>query len=79
MLRSGHQIRLTRREAEVFEEITAFEPKGIRTLDDLQSYVTRCKRHYHGTSHATRFLHWLIDDQFGRCVSGQAALRHSGR
>ena len=79
MLRCGNQIRLTRREAEVFKEITDFEPAGIRTLDDLQAYVSRCKRHYHGTSYATRFLHWLIDEQFGHCVAGQAAGRHIGR
>ena len=32
MLRCGNQIRLTRREAEVFKEITDFEPADIRTL-----------------------------------------------
>ena len=79
MLRSGNQIRLTRREAEIFKEITNFEPSGIRTLDDLQAYIFRCKRHYHGTSHAARFLHWLIDEQFVNCVTGQATERHAGR
>ncbi len=79
MLRSGNQIRLTRREAEIFKEITDIEPAGIRTLDDLQAYIASCKRHYHGTSYATRFLHWLIDEQFGNCVADQAAARQTGR
>lgn len=79
MLRLGNQIRLTRREAETFKEITDFEPEGIRTLDDLQAYVARCKRHYHGTSHATRFLHWLIDEQFGHCATSLAPPWHARR
>lgn len=79
MLRSGNQIRLTRREAETFKEITDFEPEGVRTLDDLQAYVARCKQYYHGTSYATRFLHWLIDEQCGHCITARAAPWHARR
>lgn len=71
LLRFGNQIRLTRREAEVFKEITDFEPGDIQTLCDLEAYVDSCKRFYVGTSYATQFLHSLIDAQYARCVTGQ--------
>ncbi|GAO20707.1 MULTISPECIES: hypothetical protein [Comamonadaceae] len=78
MLRCGNQIRLTRREAEVFKEITDFEPADIRTLADLERYVAQCKGYYHGTSYATAFLHWLIDGQLDACV-GRPDARQGGR
>lgn len=48
MIRLNDQIRLTRKEIEVFTKITDIEPVGIRTLDDLEAYVARCKAHYWG-------------------------------
>lgn len=78
MLRCGNQIRLTRREAEVFKEITDFEPVGVRTLADLEAYVADCKRYYHGNSHAARFLHWLIDEELDQCVGRAPPRRMPG-
>lgn len=67
MIRLGPQIRLTRREVERFLRITNIEPVGIRTIDDLEAYIARCKAHYWGVSKETRFLHWLIDREVARC------------
>lgn len=71
MIRLGSQIRLTRSEVERFAKITDIEPVGIRTHDDLDAYIARCKAHYWGVSKPTRFLHWLIDREVARC--GRAA------
>lgn len=71
MLRSGDHIRLTRREAETFQEITNFEPLNVRTEADLWGYVARCKRYYRGTSLSARFLHSLIDEHLGNCLSAR--------
>ena len=67
MIRLGSQIRLTRREVERFVKITDIEPVGIRTIDDFEAYIARCKAHYWGLSNETRFLHWLIDRECNRC------------
>ena len=67
MIRLGSQIRLTRREVERFRKITDIEPVDIRTLDDLENYIARCKAHYWGVSEETQFLHWLIDREYARC------------
>lgn len=67
MIRLGSHVRLTRREIERFTKITAIEPVGIRTLDDLDAYIDRCKAHYWGTSRETQFLHWLIDREYHQC------------
>lgn len=67
MIRLGHQIRLTRREVDRFTRITAIEPVDIRTPVDLDAYVARCKAHYWGSSKETKFLHWLIDREYGHC------------
>ena len=67
MIRLGAQIRLTRREVERFRKITDIEPVDIRSLDDLESYIARCKAHYWGKSEETRFLHWLIDREYAQC------------
>ncbi|MDO8943164.1 MAG: hypothetical protein Q7U75_08255 [Desulfobacterales bacterium] len=67
MIRLGSQIRLTRREVERFLKITDIEPVGIRTFDDLEAYIARCKAHYWGVSKETRFLHWLIDREAAQC------------
>lgn len=68
MIRSGRQIRLTRAEVERFVLITDIDPEPVRSMEDLDDYVTRCKRHYWGISDQTRFLHWLIDREYQRCV-----------
>ena len=67
MIRLGPQIRLTRREVERFTRITAIEPVRIRTPVDLDAYIALCKAHYWGSSKETKFLHWLIDREYGRC------------
>lgn len=67
MIRFGPQIRLTRREVERFRKITDIEPVDIRTLDDLDAYIARCKAHYWGVSKDTQFLHWLIDREYAQC------------
>ena len=67
MIRFGHQIRLTHREVERFTKITAIEPGDVRSLADLDAYIARCKAHYWGSSRDTQFLHWLIDQEYGRC------------
>jgi len=68
MIRLGSQIRLSRREVERFLKITDIEPVGVRTIDDLEAYIARCKAHYWGVSKETRFLHWLIDREVARCL-----------
>jgi len=70
MLRFGKHIRLTRKEVERFTEITGFEPENVKTLDDLDAYIARCKRHYWGRSKDTQFLHWLIDRERMHCPGG---------
>ncbi len=67
MIRLNDQIRLTRKEIEVFTKITDIEPVGIRTLGDLDAYVARCKAHYWGVSEQTEFIHWLIDREYRQC------------
>lgn len=61
MLRCGHQVRLTHPEVARLGRITAIEPGVIRSVEDLQAYVRRCKAHYWGNSDDTHFLHWLFD------------------
>ena len=67
MIRLGSQIRLSRREVERFRKITDIAPVDIRTLDDLDAYIARCKAHYWGVSKDTQFLHWLIDREYAQC------------
>jgi hypothetical protein len=71
MIRLGKYIRLTKREVERLTVITGFEPSDVKTLDDLDAYILRCKRYYWGTSKETRFLHWLIDKEYLRCIGSQ--------
>ena len=68
MIRHGNQIRLTRREVERFTRITGFEPVGVRSLDDLDDYIGRCKAYYRGASKEARFLRWLLDEERSRCL-----------
>jgi hypothetical protein len=67
MIRLNQQIRLTRREVERFVKITDLVPQHIRTFEDFDAYVARCKAHYWGVSKDTRFMHWLIDRERDRC------------
>ena len=50
MLRLGNRIRLTSRDVARFTEITGFVPENVKTLDDLDDFVRRCKRYYWGQS-----------------------------
>jgi hypothetical protein len=73
MIRLGNYIRLTRTEIARFTKITGFVPADVKTLDDLDAYIQRCKRHYWGTSKETQFLHWLMDRERVRCCGSQSA------
>lgn len=68
MIRLGNHIRLTSREVERFTLITGFVPDSVKSIEDLDAYITCCKRYYWGTSEDTRFLHWLIDKEYARCL-----------
>ena len=70
MLRLGHHIRLTQNEVDYLTHVTGIAPGRIRCLADLRRYINKCKRHYWGTSSATRELHRLIDDAYLGCVEG---------
>ena len=69
MIRLGKSIRLTRREVERFTKITGFEPVNVRTLDDLDRYIRKCKAHFWGVSEDTRYLHFLLDEERSRCLA----------
>lgn len=73
MLRLGNQIRLTSAEIELFATITGFVAENVKTVEELDADVARCKEYYWGSSLDTRFLHWLIDDTRRTCL----AMRHS--
>jgi hypothetical protein len=60
--------RLTGREVERFTRITGIEPVGVKSLDDLDDYIGRCKDYYQGASHEARFLRWLLDEERSRCL-----------
>jgi len=51
----------------MFTKITDIKPVAIRTLDDLDAYIARCKAHYWGVSEQTQFVHWLIDREYRQC------------
>jgi hypothetical protein len=68
MIRLGNHIRLTSREVERFTLITGFVPDSVKSIEDLDAYIACCKRYYWGTSEDTRFLHWLIDKEYARCL-----------
>jgi hypothetical protein len=61
MLRWANQVRSKRPEVARLARIAAIEPGVIRSVEDLQAYVRRCKAHCWGSSNGTRFLPWLID------------------
>lgn len=69
MLRLGRHIRLTRKEAERLKRITGFDPVGVRTLDDLAQYVSKCKAYYEEDSRDFQVLAWLIDQEVSRCLA----------
>lgn len=70
MLRLGSHIRLTAPEIEYLFYVTNIDPGNIRSLAQLKRYIRKCKRHYWGTSQATRTLHRMIDDAYQSCLDG---------
>ncbi|MES2260584.1 MAG: hypothetical protein V4724_18845 [Pseudomonadota bacterium] len=70
MLRLGTNIRLTSGEIEHLTFITGIAPGRIASIGDLKRYIRKCKRHYWGTSRATRELHRLIDEAYHECLEG---------
>jgi hypothetical protein len=68
MICLGNTIRLTRREVERFTKITGIPPADVKTLDDLDEYIGKCKVHFWGVSEDTRFLHFLLDEERSRCI-----------
>ena len=70
MLKGPQTIRLTNREVVRWTKITGFEPVGVRTEQDLERYVARCRKHFWGTSADTRFLHHLMDEELACNLSG---------
>ena len=68
MLRLGNKLRLTAPEVERFTRITGIEPVGVKSLDDLDDYIDRCKDYYRSASKEARFLHWLLDQERSRCL-----------
>lgn len=73
MLRGNGKLRLSARDVRRWVRMAGFEPVGIRCVDDLVEYVRACKAHFWGTSEDTRLIHWLIDEEFNRCVGGDDA------
>ena len=69
MLQLGSSIRLTHAERARLQHLTDIAPDGICSRTDLLHYVAQCKAHYWGSSEDTRFLHWLIDQEFERCLA----------
>lgn len=69
MLRLGSSIRLTHAERARLQHLTDIAPEGVRSHADLLHYLAQCKAHYWGSSEDTRFLHWLIDQEFARCLA----------
>jgi hypothetical protein len=69
MLRSGRSIRLTGPEAERLAHITGFPVTGVRTLDDLASYVAHCKAYCEEDSRDFEVLAALIDSEVSRCLA----------
>lgn len=72
MLRYRGRLRLSARDLRRWVRITGFEPVGIRCVDDLANYVRACKGHFWGTSDDTKFIHWLIDEEFLRCIGAES-------
>lgn len=69
MIRLGKSVRLTRREVERFTKITGMEPVSVKSLDDLDKYIEKCKLHFWGVSEDTCFLHFLLDEERSRCLA----------
>lgn len=69
MIRLGNNIRLTRREVERFKKITGIAPVGLKTLDDLDSYIRECKSRFRGESEDARYLRYLLDEERLGCLA----------
>ena len=72
MLRYKGRLRLSARDLRRWVRITGFEPVGIRCVDNLANYVRACKAHFWGSSDDAKFIHWLIDEEFLRCIGAEA-------
>jgi hypothetical protein len=68
MIRLNQQIRLDRCEVVRLKRITGIDPGKIRTLDEFDAYIRRCRTYFWGVSQETRFIHWLIDRERARCL-----------
>lgn len=68
MLKDDDRLRLTPHDKNPWQRITGIKPAGIRSVGDLRHYVADCKRLFPGTSEDVRFIHWIIDAEFERCV-----------
>jgi hypothetical protein len=74
MLSTSHTARLTGREAERWTKITGFDPRAVRSAEDLLEYAARCKKHFWGHSQETRLLHFLIDEELNQCLATLPAI-----
>ncbi len=68
MLKDDDRLRLTPQDKNRWQRITGIKPTGIRSVGDLRRYMADCKRLFPGTSEDARFIHWIIDAEFERCV-----------
>lgn len=62
MLRLGNAIRLTSRDIDRLTHLTLFKPEGVKSLDDLDVYIERCKQYYWGVSREAKQYHQMLDD-----------------
>ena len=68
MTRLANQLRLRGREGALSPRIPGSPPGGVKSLDDLDDYIGRCKDYYQGASQEARFLRWLLDEERSRCL-----------
>ena len=68
MLRSGHRIRLTKREVARFTEITGIAPVDVTSIEALDAYVDQCNHLFSGDSRDAQFLRWLIERERSACL-----------
>lgn len=74
MLRCGKSIRLTRKEIERLEHVTALPIGEVRTLEDFKRYVARCKAYHFENSKEYALLAMRIDHEVSRCLVGRGGL-----
>ena len=64
----GPPLPLTGGGGALFPGTTASARGGVKSLDDLDDYIGRCKDYYQGASQEARFLRWLLDEERSRCL-----------